>query len=65
MESIFEALLSSAIYWLPVLGVISVCITRMSDLGWRQNLCQALCLPSWSFWESPRSPQSVYRVTTG
>ena len=43
MESIFEALLSSAIYWLPVLGVISVCMTRMSDLGWRQNLCQALC----------------------
>ena len=43
MESIFEALLSTAIYWLPALGVISVCMTRMSDLGWRQNLCQGLC----------------------
>lgn len=43
MDHIFDAWLSTAIYWLPALGIISIGLTRMSDQGWRQILCQRLC----------------------
>ena len=35
---------SSSMYWLPVLGILSVVMTRMSYQGWRETLCQRLCL---------------------
>ena len=43
MDSILDSLISTAIYWLPAFGIISVCLTRMSYQGWRQILCQRLC----------------------